>query len=69
MLLGAVPSTENLYSSLFSIYGNALASSVGQLRDIARFVVLLVGTLALLGFAYWRWDRPPTESQRNEIVG
>ena len=67
LLLGAVPSTENLYSSLFSIYGNALAGSAGQLRDIARFVVLLVGTVALLGFTYWRWDRPTAEIHQSQV--
>ena len=70
VFLGATPSgSESLFSSLFAIYGNALAGSAGQVRDVIRFVVLLVGSLALLGFAYWRWDRSPTEMQRNEIIG
>jgi len=70
VFLGATPSgSENLFSSLFAIYGNALAGSAGQLRDVTRFVVLLAGTLALLLFAYWRWDRSPAETQPTEIVG
>lgn len=49
---------ENLGSSaLFS----SLLGKASEGRDIAFFVVLLIGTLALAGFGYWRWERAASE--------
>ncbi len=67
LLLGAPPSgTGELLVSSLGLFGAAFPggeAEVGTGRDIARFVVLLVGTLALLGATYWRWELPPTEGE------
>jgi hypothetical protein len=61
LLLGA--SHDRDFVSISSvIYGSTLENA-GQARDIVRFIVLFAGTIVLLEFAYWRWDRPSTETK------
>jgi hypothetical protein len=51
---------DDPFSFLFAAYSTlfgATVGDVGQARDIAHFAVLFVGTLALVGFGYWQWER------------
>lgn len=47
-------------TSIFNA-GTPLLGLASEGRDIAQFVVLVVGTLALLAFGVWRWDVRPGE--------
>ena len=62
LLLGAPPSgAGELFASSFGIFGAVFPggeAEAGTGRDIARFVVLLGGTLILLWTAFWRWELP-----------
>ncbi len=62
ILLGA--STEgvgldiaNSLGSLLSAIVPGILGDAGSARDIARFVVLLVGAVLLTGLIYFRWER------------
>jgi len=63
LLLGAGAGGEDFSNFLTSFYGSFLGGGdAGQSRDIARFVVLLAGTIVLLGLTWWRWEVPEVES-------
>jgi hypothetical protein len=62
VLLGAPPTGGGSSNDTLSlIYAPILGyvNDAGQARDIVRFIVLLVGTVLLLGFIAWRWETPP----------
>ncbi len=69
LLLGAAPqtgtagldATSTIYAPLLSF-----AKDAGQARDIIRFVVLLAGTVLILGFAVFRWELPPDAGAAEE---
>ncbi|MCE2464330.1 MAG: hypothetical protein J4F46_10600 [Dehalococcoidia bacterium] len=62
ILLGAptgreVPDPLNAFAGLLGAVLPGTLSDAGNARDIARFVVLLVGTVLLAGLIYFRWER------------
>ncbi len=67
LLLGAPAEggLGDLFGGLGSFFGPSFpgGGEAGTGREIARFVVLLVGTLALLGATYWRWELPLAEGE------
>ena len=58
ILLGA-PSPGLESSPFIAVFGLLPGSSsdAGNVREIARFVVLLVGVVLLTGAIHWRWER------------
>ncbi len=69
LLLGA-PAGDgglgDLFGGLEAFYGSLFpggAGEAGTARDVARFVVLLAGTLALLWVALWRWELLPSQDE------
>ena len=62
ILLGAPAGGEdsnplNALTGLFSAVVPGAFGDAGNARDIARFVVLLVGAMLLAGLMYFRWER------------
>ena len=60
ILLGAPAGGEgtNPLNALFSaVVPGGFGDDAGNARDIARFVVLLVGAMLLAGLMYFRWER------------
>ena len=59
ILLGAPAGGEgtNPLNALFSAVVPGGFGDAGNARDIARFVVLLVGAMLLAGLMYFRWER------------
>ncbi len=59
ILLGAPAGGEgtNPLNALFSAVVQGGFGDAGNARDIARFVVLLVGAMLLAGLMYFRWER------------
>ena len=59
ILLGAPARGEgtNPLNALFSAVVPGDFGDAGNARDIARFVVLLVGAMLLAGLMYFRWER------------
>ena len=62
ILLGAPAGGEgtnplNAFAGLFSAVVPGGFGDAGNARDIARFVVLLVGAMLLAGLMYFRWER------------
>ena len=59
ILLGAPVGGEgtNPLNALFSAVVPGGFGDAGNARDIARFVVLLVGAMLLAGLMYFRWER------------
>ena len=59
ILLGAPTGGEgtNPLNALFSAVVPGGFGDAGNARDIARFVVLLVGAMLLAGLMYFRWER------------
>ena len=53
---GGVPDPFNTFAGLLSGILPGTLSDAGNARDIARFVVLLVGTVLLTGLIYFRWE-------------
>ena len=66
ILFGAPTGSEGGLGQLGSLLG-ALGPVLGAVgdagdgREIARFVVLLVGVLLLMGLLYSRWERGPSD--------
>ena len=57
ILLGAPAGGEGTFARLFSAVVPGGFGDAGNARDIARFVVLLVGAMLLAGLMYFRWER------------
>ena len=51
----------NAFAGLFSAVVPGAFGDAGDARDIARFVVLLVGTMLLAGLMYFRWERESSD--------
>ena len=54
---GGGASPLNALTGLFGAVVPGAFGDAGDARDIARFVVLLVGTMLLVGLMYFRWER------------
>ena len=51
----------NALTGFFSAVVPGAFSDAGDARDIARFVVLLVGAILLTGLMYFRWERESSD--------
>ena len=58
---GGGASPLNALTGLFSAAVAGAFGDAGDARDIARFVVLLVGTMLLVGLMYFRWERESSD--------
>lgn len=67
LLLGAPPSSAGASDpySAYVLAALSLSATAQQGWDIARFVVLLGGTIGLMAFVYARWELPEVGASRN----
>ena len=63
---GGVPDLLNTFAGFLSALVPGTLSDAGNARDIARFVVLLVGTVLLTGLIYFRWERDESSGNATE---